>query len=318
MPLPLITPALASVAVGGMNLIGQGINAAAQGSMNRKSRKWSEKMYAQQRKDALEDWDRQNIYNSPSAQMERLKAAGLNPNLVYGHGADAGAVSPVRSSQVEAWRPQAPQIDLGGAGSSMLDAYYSVQMKQQGIDNMATQGEILKREVTLKEIEALAKLTDVDKKNVDIDRGKLKLAIESKLAELGIPIDTALAGLDLTRARKDILLKDYELRAAMNEKNVQLASERVISLKLGRDLTREEIQRVRQVTANLVFAGLISKKQAEMWGSGINPNDPMWARILLEIVNAYFTPQGGKKNNPALNKIMREFPGKNRGATGNW
>lgn len=33
----------------------------------------------------------QNAYNDPSAQMERLKNAGLNPNLVYGNGADAQA-----------------------------------------------------------------------------------------------------------------------------------------------------------------------------------------------------------------------------------
>ena len=31
-------------------------------------------------------WNRQNAYNTPSAQMERLQAAGLNPNLVYGNG----------------------------------------------------------------------------------------------------------------------------------------------------------------------------------------------------------------------------------------
>lgn len=31
-------------------------------------------------------WDLQNAYNSPEAQMERLKKAGLNPNLVYGSG----------------------------------------------------------------------------------------------------------------------------------------------------------------------------------------------------------------------------------------
>lgn len=35
-------------------------------------------------------FDRTTAYNSPSAQMARLKAAGLNPNLVFGHG---GAVS---------------------------------------------------------------------------------------------------------------------------------------------------------------------------------------------------------------------------------
>lgn len=34
--------------------------------------------------------DYQNEYNSPSAQMSRLAAAGLNPNLVYGSAAPAG------------------------------------------------------------------------------------------------------------------------------------------------------------------------------------------------------------------------------------
>ena len=34
----------------------------------------------------LEMWNLQNEYNSPSAQMERFKEAGLNPNLIYGPG----------------------------------------------------------------------------------------------------------------------------------------------------------------------------------------------------------------------------------------
>lgn len=39
----------------------------------------------------------QRAYNSPQAQMERLRAAGLSPNLVYGNGVDgnqSGAASP--------------------------------------------------------------------------------------------------------------------------------------------------------------------------------------------------------------------------------
>lgn len=34
----------------------------------------------------LEQWNRENEYNSPTAQMARLKEAGLNPNLIYGNG----------------------------------------------------------------------------------------------------------------------------------------------------------------------------------------------------------------------------------------
>ena len=35
----------------------------------------------------LKMWNLQNAYNSPAQQMQRLKEAGLNPNLVYGNGA---------------------------------------------------------------------------------------------------------------------------------------------------------------------------------------------------------------------------------------
>lgn len=38
----------------------------------------------------LYTWDLANKYNDPSAQMKRLAAAGLNPNLVYGSGSVTG------------------------------------------------------------------------------------------------------------------------------------------------------------------------------------------------------------------------------------
>lgn len=41
-------------------------------------------------------WNAQNAYNTPAAQMQRLKAAGLNPMLVYGSGShsfSAGSMS---------------------------------------------------------------------------------------------------------------------------------------------------------------------------------------------------------------------------------
>lgn len=43
-------------------------------------------------------WDLANKYNDPKAQMERLKAAGLNPNLVYGSGNVTGNTTGVAGS----------------------------------------------------------------------------------------------------------------------------------------------------------------------------------------------------------------------------
>lgn len=49
---------------------------------------------AAQQKDAnqiaMQSWNLMNDYNHPVQQMERLKLAGLNPNLVYGSGSVAG------------------------------------------------------------------------------------------------------------------------------------------------------------------------------------------------------------------------------------
>lgn len=49
--------------------------------------------YNKQRDDAIAAWNMQNDYNSPTAQMARLKAAGLNPMLVYGSGDVTGNTS---------------------------------------------------------------------------------------------------------------------------------------------------------------------------------------------------------------------------------
>lgn len=46
-------------------------------------------------------WHAQNAYNDPAAQMQRFKAAGLNPNLIYGHMGNSPGPSFVRSEPEE-------------------------------------------------------------------------------------------------------------------------------------------------------------------------------------------------------------------------
>lgn len=46
-------------------------------------------------------WRAQNLYNDPASQMQRFKAAGLNPNLIYGHLGNSPGPSFVRSEPEE-------------------------------------------------------------------------------------------------------------------------------------------------------------------------------------------------------------------------
>ena len=94
MALPLIAPASAKVAtalkgVGGSvlsSLFGNSLRRSAEARANAQNIKF---------------WNMQNQYNHPSQQMARLKAAGLNPNLVYGGSPSgtSGAASPIGTAK---------------------------------------------------------------------------------------------------------------------------------------------------------------------------------------------------------------------------
>lgn len=83
----------------GASLIGGYVN--NQYARERADEQWQRTLYMQ---------DRMNAYNAPSAQMSRLKDAGLNPNLVYANG---GAVIQSAGGQPPA-PPQTHPIDTQG------------------------------------------------------------------------------------------------------------------------------------------------------------------------------------------------------------
>lgn len=81
----------------------------------------------------LEMWNRQNMYNAPKAQMGRLRAAGLNPHLVYGSGKVAGNTSgemPQYNKPTESYAGVLPiQVP------NMIREFQDVALKEAKIDN---------------------------------------------------------------------------------------------------------------------------------------------------------------------------------------
>lgn len=66
---------------------------SAQKQENQKNRDYNLNLAKMQNQWNIEQWNRENAYNSPAAQMARYKAAGLNPDLIYGQ-QDFAAASP--------------------------------------------------------------------------------------------------------------------------------------------------------------------------------------------------------------------------------
>lgn len=79
----------------------------------------------------MKSWHMQNEYNSPQARMQRLREAGLNPNLVYGKGNVGDTATGAPSGQKASQPPF--QWDLSGlmAGMEVLNRYQDLRIKTE-------------------------------------------------------------------------------------------------------------------------------------------------------------------------------------------
>lgn len=297
MPSPILVPAITAAA----SLLGTGATAYAQGKMNKKTRKWNEKMYAQQRQDSLADWAMQNEYNSPDAVMQRLRKAGLNPNLVYGEGANMPAAQ-VKSSQVESWNPKAPDIDLSGVGNGLM-SYYDIKMKEAQTNNLNTQNTVMEQEKLLKAAQTGNLLQNTAKTKFDLD-----LATELKTTT----IEQALANLKKTQADTATTLDENERRAALTAQSLTKGVEEILNMKKQRAKTDQEIKQIKKAIELMEKDKTLKQLEINLREKGINPNDPMWLRIIGQAVERFMNgdsiiPMSMKpgSNNP-LYKIRKK------------
>lgn len=88
------------------------INPILQLITNRSNRLFAEEQAKLENQWNIEQWNRENAYNTPAAQMQRYIDAGLNPNLVVGQ-QNLSASSPAMTSAKDAPAAIAPQLALG-------------------------------------------------------------------------------------------------------------------------------------------------------------------------------------------------------------
>lgn len=256
-----------SVGVAGAAIVGQGINAMAQSSMNRKTRKWSEQQYDKQRGHALEDWQRQNDYNSPLAQMNRLKDAGLNPNLVYGATAPGNSSGPVHSATPPQWSPKAPQFD----GASPIASYYDTATRSATLDNIRAMNDKIKAETAATEASAGLRQTQLKYSGQFYSNQAGKMGYDADSARLTNEMKTLLQDPDAyisdnPRARESVAYQE-----AVTKLN-NLGLDTKIKQQLEKGQNKDNV---------------IKDMEIELRKNGINPNDPLWARILGRMLAKY-------------------------------
>ena len=203
---------------------------AAQKEENQATREYNLNLAKQHNQWSIEQWNRENAYNTPSAQMERAKAAGLNADMLYGNGTlqNAAASSPQMTSGAPAtpmdWSALGGKRTIGDAlATSLSNEMARAQIDAVKADTKKTLADAGLSEIALTYADAKErlnmKLTEEQFKLVEQQWQEVAQTIENKRAELeGISLDNARKMIENAfqaeefQAKIDILAEELKIK----------------------------------------------------------------------------------------------------------
>lgn len=265
------------------------IDANETANQNEKSREHSYRMYEKQKADNIAFWNMQNEYNSPQAQMKRYQEAGLNPALMYGQG-NSGNASPISTPDVQSAQFRTPEYGraISNAGLTYMNAIYDLDIKQAQIDNLKAQNTVIMEDALYRAAQRKATITGEERARFDLD-------FKTQFRDLSA--DALREEVRQKRTFTDLAINRDAREAALNSSNLQEAAERMLSMREQRSVIpyqkgqiTAETARIRESIRQMEKDGLLKDMDIELRKQGINPQDPMWARIVGRILSDIFDP----------------------------
>lgn len=254
----------------------------AQELENQRNREYNLMLAQQQNAWNVEQWERENEYNDPAAQMKRFKNAGLNPDLMAGSGAqNLSAPSPTMT----AGAPSTPQ-DMSALGRrpnlgeavqiALRDSMIGAQ-----IDNIKANTEKTRNESSILASDAKFRdaynqgVLNLQNMQIRLDNSQLKLNDE----EL-IKFRSEVAKLD---AETNNVLAEYgKIRASIRNLDADTASKRLHDA-LDSAKVEAEIKKL-AASAGLDYANtkrVVTLLSAELAGLQAGTADS-WANVSLK------------------------------------
>jgi hypothetical protein len=290
---------LPSLIAGATAVGGTVLDSISTNRQNRRSLEFSERMYDKQYRDNINFWNMQNEYNTPQAQMERLRSAGLNPNLIYGKGAGAAnTADSIKTPDVKQAQFNKPDMSyLQNMGKSMIDTYFDTEIKRLQMDN-------LQADNSVKHAEAALKLSQGARTDFD-------LGFEQELRS--ISADARRESLRQLSTNTNYTLGKWEREELMNSANLKTAAIGILNMKKNMAKSDAQIGNIKQSTRNLEVdhmqkrynidstylqqeklqeAILLAKKDntlkqldIELKRMGVPKTAPVWSQILGRYIN---------------------------------
>lgn len=202
---------------------------------------------------SLNMWNLQNEYNSPTQQMARIRAAGLNPNLVYGNGVTGNSSG--STPQYEPAKFNAPTMQAyRGWNLGISDAisqFLSYRTAKAQVDNMEAQNSLIRQQTATEATKQANIAASTSRSEFDLNMAKeLKdVSVSSAIADMNYKQAGAAQG--WTKANREVI--QYELDKALFDNNIKLSHQKYLqALQITRQFQqsydinafRNEIERV--------------------------------------------------------------------------
>lgn len=213
---------------------------------------------AQKQRDyQTEMWNLTNQYNSPLAQMERFKEAGLNPHLIYGKGTHGNATAMSGAKASPSGGTGNPFQMMQGIISNAMNAFRDREV----IQNLKVDRELKGLDVIRQAIENKRAMNDLD-----FEKKKNPLGIK----QMEIANDRAIQQLQHEGVKYDIdrLSKD----------------EQILAKKYGVRLQRAQVKNLNTQSELRIVEKELKKLHVEMRKDGIEPTDEKYWRIAGSIL----------------------------------
>lgn len=179
---------------------------------------------------SLNMWNLQNEYNSPTQQMARIRAAGLNPNLVYGNGVtgnSSGSTPQYEPAKFNAPTMQAYRgwnLGISDAISQFL-AYRTVKAQ---VDNMEAQNSLIRQQTATEATKQANIAASTSRSEFDLSMAKeLKdVSVSSAIADMNHKQAGAAQG--WTKANREVI--QYELDKALFDNKIKLSNQEYLKV----------------------------------------------------------------------------------------
>lgn len=255
-----ISPGLGTV-IGGIG--GAAISAIGSFFGNKSNRKASaeaferESKFAREERLAQQSWieqmyEKNNSYNSPAAQMQRMREAGLNPDLMYSRGDVGNATAPEAPAQAPTPRfnviptntyGQTAQIAAdAGLKAAQARLASSESKKTDTEESLLTPDYLLRKARTDSEIELNNSTIYVNHELGQLNHAEAQLAAK-KIEEIDVAMSEARERINLYKAQQ----------SEIDEKIVQMKFDRYLRSKEFELLCKKTYQEIKESNSRIAL-----------------------------------------------------------------